>query len=445
MKTEPTKLSQFKNTLGFKMFIIFFIGLMLLIPTGLVQGVISDRIRYQETAKDSIIDPIGGEFSFYGTMIAIPYSYYKSEKTLAHDYILITPKDYSFTGDIKTKMLSRGIFKIPAFDSIIDINLEFAPYKVDPNLQYHNIKWGNALFILATKNRQNFKELPSILINGQTLQLHETAEFVSKEIFANSFSYSLSEKLVRSGFKSEVQMNIQGGNALNLLPVGEKNNITLKGNWEDVGFSGNWLPTHREITKEGFSATWEIAGFNTPLYGVNYLDEIQNMHDYNPRNKNDNAWNKTISTSLLLLNDNYARSSRSVKYAMLFIFIPFFALFLCELLTRKNIHVIQYVLIGLANILFYLLLLSISEHIGFNASYIISAIIVTVTTALYVWGITKSHLLGGILAGVEAIIYGFLFGIMQLTDYALIVGTFGLFLAIVIAMYFTRNIAEPKT
>ncbi len=441
MENTETK-QAFTNTLGFKILLVFFIGLLLLIPMALVRGVISDRQMYQEEATDSIIFPIGGEFSLYGVMIAIPYYYYEtvhtvsgntttSERVRNEDYIIIMPSDYSVQSNLETEMLSRGIFDTPVFYSNVDILANFNEYELDSKVHFDTVSWDEALLILATGNRKNIKQLPNVFVNGSELELYESAAFSYINMFSNAFVYSIDAQSVQDGFMSEISMSIQGGNSVNILPMAGDNTISLSSNWKDVGFTGSWLPVERDFSDAGFSAKWEVAGFNTPLYGMRFLEEFKKSYIDSVH---------TINTNFLLVNDNYTKTERSVKYAMLFIFIPFFALFLCELLTKKKIHVVQYALIGLTNVIFYMLLLSVSEHVSFNASYVISAIAVISATAMYVWAITKTIKLGIIIAIVEVIVYAFLFGILQLTDFALLFGTIGLFFAVVIAMYFTRNI-----
>ncbi len=453
MQTQEKKMATFTDTLGFKVLLVFFIALLLLIPMTLVRGVISDRQSYQEEARDSIIDPIGGEFTLNGIMIAIPYYYYESvtkvngntsteELVRVNDHIVIMPNTFSVTANMETEMLSRGIFKTPVFYSDMIIHADFNAFNLTYEAHLDTVAWDEAVLIVGTSDRKNVKSLPNVIVDdeileighsnvshtGRTLDLYETSQFSNIGIFANSFVYKIDRNTIENGFTSDISIGIQGGNTVRILPMAGNNTINITSNWSDVGFSGSWLPTEREVTDSGFSARWEIAGFNTPLYGIRFMEELRSISK------------ETVTTSFLLLNDNYVKTERSIKYAMLFIFIPFFALFLCELLTRKKIHVVQYALIGLTNIIFYMLLLSISEHLSFNISYIISSIAVIAATAMYVCAITKTLKLGIVMAVVEVVVYAFLFGILQLTDFALLFGTIGLFFAVVIAMYFTKNI-----
>ncbi len=432
MKKLLEKKSSFAKTLGFKIIIICIIALLLLIPTGLIKNIINDRQIYQSDAIESIIEPIGGEFRLNAFTICVPYLYnvQDSEGNISQrkDYVIIMPSEYNVSVNAKMNILNRGIFKAPIYGADIKISGKFDSYKLSEKIQYlHSIIWNEAVIIISTVNKQNFKSMPIVAANEVTLKESELT-MPNIDMFRNNgFTFQVSEEITTSGFDFNADISVQGGNSINIAPMAGNNEITITSDWKDPSFTGNWLPSERNVDNNGFTATWQIPSFNTPFDSTFYID----------RSQNGTSW---VKTSFLLLNDNYQKTYRSIKYAILFIFAPFFALFLCEMLTRKKIHVIQYVLIGLANIIFYLLLLSISEHLNFNISYFLSTIMVVVLTSMYVGSITKTLKLSFIIAGVESVIYTFLFGILQLTDYALLVGTIGLFVALATAMYFARNI-----
>lgn len=434
-------INSLSKTLGFKILLVSILGLLIMIPMGLIRSVIDDRQDYQKEAIDSIIKPIGGAFNLTGVVIALPYTYtvstvregkdgkdkitYETRK----DYIIIMPDTYNVSGFVETSVLSRGIFKAPVFSSDMKITGVFRKYDDNISVDEENIIWDEAILILATYDRRNFKKLPDITVDDKIVEQDEYSVLPSTTLFSNGFAFKIDENKIKSGFDFIADISIQGGKAINIVPMGGDNKIEITSDWQDPSFSGGWLPTEREVGKDGFKASWAIASFNTS-FSRSWLEKDAGY---------DSQYD-VVKTSFLLLNDNYQKTYRSIKYSILFIFVPFFALFLCEILTRKKIHIVQYALIGLANAVFYMLLLSISEHTYFNLSYIISAIMVIILTSLYVGSITKTLKLGIAIAFVEFVIYLFLFGILQLTDYALLVGTIGLFLAIAVAMYFTRNI-----
>lgn len=444
-------INEVTKTLVFKIIIIVVLGLLLLIPMTFINSVVKDRIRYQNEAISSIIEPVGDSANIQGVVIAIPYL----EKFIDSDtkeigytrkYIFYMPNEYNVTGDVEVTSLSRGIFKAPIFNSKLNITGRFDKYNAEIyNLDENNtiILYDEAMIILGIGNKKNLMKLPNILINqNEELKYYEKNINIDLNMFNNKFLYTISRDSILNGFNFNITMDIQGGNSLIITPLASENTFKISSKWKDPSFTGGFLPTKREVNNNGFNAEWNIASFNTSFTkywtsdeNSNRLNNIDNNQYYTSNQESNN-----VLISFLLLNDNYQKTSRSVKYAILFIFIPFFVLFLCEVLSKKRIHPVQYILIGIANAIFYLLLLAISEHINFNISYFLSALMVTALTSIYIGYIIKSPRYTISMAIVESLIYIFLFGILQLTDYALLMGTLGLFAVIALAMYFTRNV-----
>lgn len=449
-------INEISKTLGFKILIIVILGLLLLIPMGFINSVVRDRIRYQKEAVSSIIEPVGDSADIQGIVAAIPYmtrviDSETKEIKYVRKYIFYMPNEYNVEGDIEVSSLSRGIFKAPIFNSQLKITGRFDKYNAEIyNLDENNntILYDEAMIIIGIGNKKNLMKLPIVLLNdNEELKYYEKNINISLNMFNNKFLYTISKDKILNGFDFNITMDIQGGNSLIITPLASENSFKISSKWKDPSFTGGFLPTKREVNNEGFNAEWNIASFNTSF--TKYWTSDENVNTANNINSDSYSYSdesiinnssNNVLISFLLLNDNYQRISRSVKYAILFIFIPFFVLFLCEVLSKKRIHPVQYILIGIANAIFYLLLLAISEHIHFNLSYFISALMVTALTSIYIGYIIKSPKYTVSMAVVEALIYIFLFGILQLTDYALLMGTLGLFAVIALAMYFTRNV-----
>lgn len=446
-----TQLNNFTKTLGFKIFMILSLGLLLLIPMEFISWLVRDRKSYQKDAIDSIVAPIGGVLTIEGTVIAVPYNIITVDtngiKKISKQYIVMMPDTYNVNGDIDVKTLNRGIFKVPVFSSDINLDGSFKSYNSSLyNIRNEDILWDEAVLVLGISSKKNLTKLPKVYVNNSAISTYEKSMQIPIEFFHNTLYFKISKENVVNGFDFKLLASIQGGNSINILPLTSENIFTLSSKWQDPSFSGGFLPTERTITKDGFSARWDIASFNTSFNkSWTTADNEYRNRDYSSSSRKyysettENDFD-TVSTSFLLLNDNYQKTIRSLKYKLLFIFIPFFALFLCEVLVKKRIHPVQYAFIGLANAIFYLLLLSISEHLNFNLSYFFSALLVTVMASLYSGYIMKSIKLGLAMSVVQVLVYTFLFGILQLTDYALLMGVIGLFIALAAAMYFTRNI-----
>ena len=432
------------KTFGFKIFTILILGLLLLIPMTFINSVVRDRKNYKNEAVSSIIEPIGGVANIEGLIMAIPYMkkvVYEKEITYKREYIFYMPNSYNISGDVEINLLKRGIFKVPILNSTLNIKGKFDKYNSDLyNLDENDstILFDEAIMIFGIGNKKNLLKLPKIIVNGnEELEYYQKTIKMNLQMFSNIFLFNISRDKIFNGFEFETSVDIQGGNSLIINPMAADNYFNISSKWSDPSFTGGFIPTKREVSKNGFNAEWNIASFNTSYNKYWTSEEYDENNSYEFENKkNEN----NVIISFLLLNDNYQKILRSVKYAILFIFIPFFVLFLCEVISKKRIHPVQYILIGISNAIFYLLILAISEHINFNVSYLISAIMVILLTSTYIGYIIKSKKYILSMAIVEILIYIFLFGILQLTDYALLMGTLGLFIVIAAGMYFSRNV-----
>lgn len=428
------------KTLGFKIFTILILGLLLLIPMNFINSVVRDRRNYQMEAVTSIIEPVGGVANIEGLIIAIPYIkkvIYEKEITYKREYIFYMPNNYNILGNVEINLLKRGIFKVPILNSTLNIKGKFDKYNSDLyNLDKSDttILFDEAVMVLGIGNKKNLLKLLKIIVNqNEELEYYEKTVKMNLPMFSNILLFNISKDKLIDGFEFETSIDIQGGNSLIINPMASDNYFDISSKWSDPSFTGGFIPTKREVSKNGFNAKWNIASFNTS-YNKYWTSEEYEKNEYKEDNQNN------VIISFLLLNDNYQKILRSVKYSILFIFIPFFVLFLCEVISKKRIHPVQYILIGISNAIFYLLLLAISEHINFNISYLISAIMVILLTSTYIGYIIKSKKYILSMAIVETLIYIFLFGILQLTDYALLMGTLGLFISIAAGMYFSRNV-----
>jgi inner membrane protein len=224
-------------------------------------------------------------------------------------------------------------------------------------------------------------------------------------------------------------LKLRGSQNLSFVPLGRTTEVSIQSPWESPSFTGNFLPDWREINQDGFRARWKIFELNRNL-PQSWIDT-----DLSAK-MNDSAF----GFDLLLPLDDYQKSMRSAKYAGMTIALTFLVFFLVEVLNKRKIHPFQYILVGLALCIFYVLLVSISEHSNFNFAYIISALGTISMISLYSLSVFKKRKLSIVLLVTLFGIYCFLYVTLQLSDYALLMGSFGLMLILGITMYFTRKI-----
>jgi len=288
-------ITKLTDTIVFKIGTIFILGFLLLIPTLFILGVVNDRKEYQEEAIESIVDPMGGSLQVEGVLMVIPYTAKIThtngvvEYKTNHTYIM--PQNYSIDGDVDVKVLERSIYSVPVFSSDLKVKGHFKQYKIEP---YHHPD--NAFFIVGTKSKKSFTKMPIIKINGESLVEYEGSTSLDVRFFGDMFIFKLPKKHLQKGFDFETVFSVQGGENLFIRPLKSENKFTLRSKWADPSFSGGWLPTERTVSKDGFTATWDIAHFHTTLRSSWDTDSYSNSGS---------SINNFIAASFIFLNDNY--------------------------------------------------------------------------------------------------------------------------------------------
>ena len=431
------------DKLGSKPFIILLLVLLFLIPIGMIQSLVRDRDYYRESALQSVLLPKGGEPVLEGILMVVPYNHVETYKYVDSNnqegqrqeystrYLFSVPQTMNFSTQIKPEYLTRGIFDVPVFACDANFTGTFSPVTYSHlNIEEKDIRWDEALLLFGISNKKSLTSLPMVRV-GDTQLEQALTEPVSSP-FRNTLYYSLPSRMARDGFDYELVAKIQGGESLSIVPLATDNNFAMESSWTSPGFGGGWLPTERQLNEDGFSASWTIPGLST-VYPKTWV--ASELEDYVK-----GEYREAVEVSFVTPVDNYQKTSRSVKYAILFLIVPFLTIFIFEIFTKVRIHPIQYCLIGLADVIFYLLLLSISEHLNFSLTYWISSASVSLISLFYAGAIFHKIKWGLLFSAVQFISYIFLFGTLQAEDYALLIGTLGLFFVVVVLMVLTRRI-----
>jgi len=223
------------------------------------------------------------------------------------------------------------------------------------------------------------------------------------------------------------RLSLNGSSDINFIPLGKTTKVQMNGAWKSPGFIGNFTPEYK-LSEKGFNANWNILHFNRNIPEMWTDDDFSTFTE------------TSFGVNLVDMVDHYQQNMRSAKYALMFIALTFVVFFFVEVLTRKRIHPIQYLLVGIALILFYSLLLSISEQINFGWAYLIASFATIGLITVYTNSIFKNKLQTGMLTGILSLLYVFLYVVLQLEDIALLIGSIGLFIILGIIMYFSRKI-----
>jgi len=287
------------------------------------------------------------------------------------------------------------------------------------------IEWDKAKVSLGISDLHNLSNLLSISWNGNTISLEpgiEHAEFIKSGVSAPVV-------IIPDGsgnFDFEIKLTLRGSEGIWFAPFGKETNVNMSGDWASPSFQGAFLPTH-QINQNQFNAQWKVTFMNRN-YPQQFISFPQGLEE------------SMFGMNLYVPVTDYQKNERAAKYAVLIIALTFMIFFFVQILNNVRIHGIQFLLVGFALCLFYVLLLSFTEHTGFNLAYLISAAMTISLVGLYVKAIFKNRKLSMANFSFLVLVYGFVFVIIQMQEYALLVGSLGLFLVLASAMYLSRNI-----
>jgi inner membrane protein len=409
--------------------------LFLLIPSAMIQNLIRER-QYRSTET---IDKINEKWSqaqtVCGPILTIPFtSTYvneKKESVQVEQELHLTPENLTIHAQLFPEERHYGIYKTILYKSDIRMNGQLPDVsQLKISDKSNIIHYDKAYLSLGVTDLRGLTNKIDFQLNGKSYSA-ETGG--SDRISGKKLVIALPNLLTQdpdSIYTFECKLSLNGSSNMNFIPIGNTSKVEVEGAWKDPGFTGSFTPDY-QITETGFKASWSVLSFNRsiPEYWIDTT----------------NDWEDTsFGVNLVETVDHYQQNMRSAKYALMFIALTFVAFFFVEVLTRKRIHPIQYLLVGIALILFYSLLLSISEQLNFAVAYLISSIATIALITGYTAGIFKNRTQTGILALILIILYSFLYVILQLEDVALLIGSIGLFIILGIIMYFSQKIKWYK-
>lgn len=441
--SNPTPVSKpsFLQSNTAKMIMVGVLTLFLLIPLNLVQNLIRERSERKNEVTEEVTQLWGEDIHFYGPILKVPYKIY-TETAIVDEKTKITTiqkktyiqNAYFFPDELQNKTevqkvdeLKRGLYNPIVFKATMKFNGSFENIALDKlALKPEDMLWDKATILIKTTNLKSIKSDLKIGINKTNYSLESKADednyFGTLE--TDAFTYNPSQKL-----DFNFNMSYNGSNSVQFIPVGKITTTSVNANWDSPSFIGNFAAsdTTKKITNKDFHADWKILHINRP-FAQQYTEKIPNLSSY------------SYGVKLIETVDQYQQNDRASKYGFLVIGLTFLIFFLIQTISKKSIHIFQYTMIGLALIMFYTLLISITEHSSFTIAYIIAASAVIVMLLLYSISVLKEKKFPLFISASLTVLYSFIFVIIQLENYALLVGSIGLFLILGAVMYFSRKI-----
>ena len=439
--------SFFQSTTA-KMIMVGFLTLVLLIPLFFVQDLISERSQRKNEVTREVSNLWGSDILFYGPILKIPYTSYDNynvtdtktgattiQKKTTINYAYFFPNELNNSSKVmKNESLKRGIFNPIVFTANMNFKGNFtSPDFAKLNIASENILWDKASIVVKTTNLKSIKSELKVEVNNEKLSFEpQNNDKTNYSLLSTSvFDY----KNLATNDKINFNFNIvyNGSNSLKFVPIGKVTNVSIDSDWQSPSFEGTFASndTTKSISAKGFHADWKVLDINR-TFSQQYSNVLPDLDDY------------LFGVKLIETVDEYQQNERVSKYGFLVIGLTFLIFFLIQSISKINIHIFQYSMIGIALIMFYTLLISITEHSSFSLAYGISGIAVVVLISLYSVSILKNKKFPLFIATSLSVLYAFIFVIIQMEDYALLAGSIGLFFILAAVMYFSRKIDWSK-
>jgi inner membrane protein len=424
------KSTNLKSSIGIRLGIIAFLSLVLLIPAFMIQFLISERQDRRNEAIQEVFSKWGDTQTVAGPILSIPYNFpiktEEGELLYTKRYAHILPEDLAISVDVIPEIRYRGIYEAVLYTAKIAMKGTIKPAEiVSLNIPNKDMLWDEAIISIGISDLRGIQELVTLNWNSSKLMMDPGIE--TKDIFPSGISTKGVLKDQASEYNFSIDITLNGSGSLLFIPLGIETDVKCTSIWNNPSFTGNYLPDNRIVNNNGFEADWKILHLNR-----NFPQKWTGS-DFN-------IYLSSFGVNFLIPVDDYQKTMRTAKYAIMFITFTFLSFFLIELLNRKSIHPIQYLLIGFSLLVFYTLLLSFSEHMNFNLAYILAGSANILLISAYTKSVLKNNRLTLIILGILVLLYGYLYVVLQLQDYALLMGSIGLFIVLATLMYLTRKI-----
>jgi len=419
-----------QKSLYLKIGFILLLVLLLMIPNFLIQDLIRERQSLDYQVKNEIASDWGPRQNIAGPILSIPYTIEVEldEKTKLIQHILrVVPEEMVIDVNLTTEERKKGIYKAILYNADHNIKGTFnLPTASDFGNYVKEIHWDRAIIDIGFSSAASLDDIVRFNWKKDTYKMESGAS--NPALFHSGIHTKVNIDPLKREYEFSSKIGINGSESINYLPIASNTTVKMKSTWDSPGFNGLPAPQTRKISSEGFSAEWKATEYNRPFKNMWKDNEVSLSHH-----------NALFGVELVQTVGHYQKNMRSAKYALLILSLSFLVFFFFEILKGNKIHPVQYIFIGLTLSVFYILLLSFSEHIGFNYAYIFAS---SATIGLISW-YSKYLLQQGskvaILTSILTILYAYIFTLLQMEDLALLVGSLGLFVALAITMYLSRN------
>jgi inner membrane protein len=434
MQNNIQKVEKFSQSITWKGIIIGIMTLLLLIPGAMIESLIFERQQRSIETIQKINEKWSNAQTVNGPFLVIPYQI-KTMDAKKNVYIekfnfYLAPEVLKINAKLTPEERHYGIYKSILYKSDLDIAGNFKdPVPFLPSNA--EVNWSDVHVRIGISDLRGISNNINFSLNGVSASAEAGG---NQDAIGQGLVISLknSESLLTGkGTAFNCALKLNGSGDINFVPVGKTTQVQMHGLWKSPGFIGSFTPEYT-LNDTSFRAKWNVLHFN------------RNIPEYWTDNEVKSIAGTSFGVNLVDTVDHYQQNMRSAKYSLMFIALTFVVFFFVEIITRKRIHPIQYLLVGIALILFYSLLLSISEQLNFAIAYLIASLATIALIVVYAHSIFRNKTQTSILAAILALLYIFLFVVLQLEDIALLIGSIGLFVILGIIMFVSRKISWYK-
>lgn len=432
-----------KHPLFKKILVIALLTGLLMIPLTMIKSLVNERSAYRNHARNSIAQSWTGEQRLIGPLLVVPYKerYTSNEwdpqvqrhvlkKQTRQGKLLIAPETLTVRGGITTETRQRGIYAVPVYQSRLEVNGRFVMGAIDEFAKSteHEIEWQPAYMAVMVSDVRGVEVQPVLKWDDE---VHEFAADALLEEMHSGIHAPLGKLSASAPVTFGFELKLSGMEVLEFSPVGKNTSVQIEADWPDPSFIGRYLPSSREIGAQGFKASWNLSSFSSSV-----PQHLKACQEGNCGRLMQERFGVRLFNSV----DIYQQSERSVKYALMFIGLTFVSFFLYEVMKGLRLHPMQYLLVGLGLSVFYLLLISLSEHMAFLYAYVLASLASTLLIGFYVSSVLRSFAHGGLLTLVLLTLYGLLYGILSSEDNSLLMGSLLIFGVLSLVMTVTRRL-----
>jgi inner membrane protein len=417
--------------------VIGLLVLILLIPVGMIRGVINDRHVNSQHSRQEIMRAWGEQQMIGGPILVVPYKLVSvtqyGERLASDGRAYFLPRDLFIDVELVPEIRYRGIHKVPVYTAHARLAGSFdAPTIQGLGVDAAEVDWSRAFLALSITDARPIKNAPEVEINGRRSRFESGGSEIPgipPQITA-PIGELIDDSTRDTDLRFSIELDISGTDRFKVLPFGDETRVNMQSAWPSPSFVGGYLPESREISDEGFSASWRVSSLGR-TYPSRWTSANAGVVSSEA---------SAFGVDLFVPIGLYQLTTRATKYTVMFVGLTFVAYFLFEVIAGLRLHPLQYLLVGLANTLFYLLLLSLAEHTGFGLAYLLSAL----ASAGLITGYSLSVLGSRARALLMMLILGILYGVLYLTlraeNYAMLAGSIGLWITLGLIMYLTRRI-----